>query len=171
MTHISININRLNHLLKLYKLSKKDLLANLNQGRKKTLLESEVFGNQIKISILKKVDELFKKGLGYYIDPKDLKESKEESIFFRKDKFNAELSFGAKQIVTHFEEEKIGFSALSKLADFKNERTLPFYTVKNNPKKVAEEIRKQIYPGFNKDRKGFLKSIITKLLTNVKNHD
>lgn len=166
MSTTSININRLNHLLKLYKLSKKDLLANLNQGRKKALSESEVFGNQIKISILKKVDELFKKGLGYYIDPKDLKESKEESIFFRKDKFNAELSFGAKQIVTHFEEEKIGFSALSKLADFKNERTLPFYTIKNNPKKVAEEIRKQIYPGFNKDRKGFLKSIITKLADN-----
>lgn len=166
MTHTSININRLNHLLKLYKLSKKDLLANLNQDRKKALSESEVFGNQIKISVLKKVDELFKKGLGYYIDPKDIKVSKEESIFFRKDKFNAELSFGAKQIVTHFEEEKIAFSALSKLGDFKNDRKLPFFTIKNNPKKVAEEIRKQIYPGFNKDRKGFLKSIINKLADN-----
>ena len=112
----------------------------LNQGRKKILSERDVFGNQIKISILKKVDSLFKKGLEYYIDPKDLKESKEESIFFRKDTFNAELSFGAKQIITHFEEEKIGFSALSKLADFKNERTLPFYTPKNNPKKVAEDV-------------------------------
>ena len=71
-----------------------------------------LFGNQIKISILKKVDSLFKKGLEYYIDPKDLKESKEESIFFRKDTFNAELSFGAKQIITHFEEEKIGFCDL-----------------------------------------------------------
>lgn len=135
----------------------------LNQGRKKILSERDVFGNQIKISILKKVDSLFKKGLEYYIDPKDLKESKEESIFFRKDTFNAELSFGAKQIITHFEEEKIGFSALSKLADFKNERTLPFYTLKNNPKKVAEEVRKQIYPAFYKDHKRFLKSIITKL--------
>ena len=33
-------------------------------------------------------------------------------------------------------------------------------------KQVAEEIRKQIYPGFNKDRKAFLKSIITKLADN-----
>lgn len=163
MSTTNININRLNHLLKLYKLSEKDLMTFLNQGRKKVLSERDVFGNQIKISILKKVDSLFKKGLEYYIDPKDLKESKEESIFFRKDTFNAELSFGAKQIITHFEEEKIGFSALSKLADFKNERTLPFYTLKNNPKKVAEEVRKQIYPAFNKDHKRFLKSIITKL--------
>jgi hypothetical protein len=39
----------------------------LNQGRKKILSERDVFGNQIKISILKKVDSLFKKGLEYYI--------------------------------------------------------------------------------------------------------
>lgn len=129
MSTTSININRLNHLLKLYKLSKKDLLVNLNQAGKKALSESEVFGNQIKISILKKADELFKKGLGYYIDPNDLKESKEESIFFRKDKFNAELSFGAKQIVTHFEEEKIAFSALSTL-DL--ELTIKFLTTITN---------------------------------------
>ena len=52
----------------------------LNQGRKKVLSERDVFGNQIKISILKKVDSLFKKGLEYYIDPKDLKESKGEEV-------------------------------------------------------------------------------------------
>lgn len=160
MTSISININRLNHLLKLYKLSKGELLSTLNQGRKKVLSEKEVFGNNIKLSVLKKIDVLFKKGLSYYIDPKDLKESKEESIFFRKDKFNAELSFGTKQIVTHFEEEKIAFSALSKLADYKTERKIPFYTIRDNPKKVAAEIRKQLYPDFNKNRKTFLKSLI-----------
>jgi len=152
--------------LKLYGLSKGELLSNLNKDRKKELSENEVFGNNIKISVLKKIDELFKKGLSYYIDPKDLKASKEESIFFRKDKFNAELSFGAKQIVTHFEEEKIAFSAFSKLADFKTERTLPSYKVTNNPKKVAEEIRKFLYPKFNIDRKAFLKSLISKFAEN-----
>lgn len=163
MTIISINISRLNHLLKLYRLSRKELLFVLNQGRKKIISENEVFGNQIKISVLKKIDELFKKGLSYYIDPKELKVSKEESIFFRKDKFNAELSFGAKQIVTKFEEEKIAFSAISKLTDFKTERKLPFYTLKDNPKKTAEEIRKNIYPRFSRDRRIFLKSLIYEL--------
>lgn len=163
MTIISINISRLNHLLKLYRLSRKELLFVLNQGRKKIISENEVFGTQIKISVLKKIDELFKKGLSYYIDPKELKVSKEESIFFRKDKFNAELSFGAKQIVTKFEEEKIAFSAISKLTDFKTERKLPFYTLKDNPKKTAEEIRKNIYPRFSRDRRIFLKSLIYEL--------
>lgn len=166
MTYTEININRLDHLLKLYGLSKGDLLGNLNKDRKKELTEKEVFTGNIKVSILKKIDELFKKGLTYYIDPKDLKESKDESIFFRKDKFNAELNFGAKQIVTHFEEEKITFSALSKLADFKTERTLPSFTIKSNPKKVAEEIRKILYPKFNTDRKKFLKSLIGKFAEN-----
>ncbi len=162
LTYTDLNINRLTHLLKLYGLSKDELLDNLNKDRKRKLSEKEVFGDNIKISILKKIDDLFKKGLSYYIDPKDLKASKEESIFFRKDKFNAELSFGAKQIVTHFEEEKIAFSALSKLADFKTERILPSYTIKNNPKEIAKEIRKVLYPKFTTERKMFLKSLIAK---------
>jgi Zn-dependent peptidase ImmA (M78 family) len=162
MAYTDININRLNHLLKLYKLSKEELLRNLNKGRKKYLSENDVFVNKIKISTLKKIDEIFNKGLSYYIDPKDLKESKEESIFFRKDKFNAILSFGAKLIVTNFEEEKIAFSALSKLSDFIIERTLPSYTINNSPKKVAEEIRKALYPKYTANRKAFLKSLIGK---------
>lgn len=148
--------------MSLYGLSKDELMLSLNQSRKNPLAENEVFTNEIKISILKKVDELFKKGLSYYIDPKDPKKSKEESIFFRKDNFNAELSFGAKQIVTHFEEEKIAFSALSKLSDYKIDRKLPNFSVQSSAKDVALEIRKQLYPRFNKDLKLFLKSLINR---------
>jgi len=162
LTAITININRLEHLLKLYKLSKEELLSVLNQGRKKNLTEKDIYGSQIKISILKKIDELFKKGLSFYIDPKEIRPSNDESIFFRKDSFNAELSFDAKQIVTQFEEEKIAFSALSKLADLKTERILPVFNVKQNPKIVAEEVRQLLYPLFNNDRKIFLKSLINK---------
>ena len=166
MTYIELNINRLNHLLRLYQLSKEELLHYLNRDRKKAFSENEVFGPRVLFSILKKIDKVFKKGYSYYIDPQDLQVTTEESIFFRKDKFNAELSFGAKQIVTHFEDEKIMFSALSKLSDFKTERTLPYFTIKNNPKKVSEEIRKALYPEFKQDRKIFLKSLISKFAEN-----
>lgn len=162
MTSIDINISRIDHQLKLYRLSKSDLLSTLNQGRKRKFSVNEIFTNHIKISALKKIDELFKKGLSYYIDPKDVKENKEESIFFRKDRFNAELSLGAKQIVTRFEEEKVAFLSLSELAELKIERKLPYFNVTNNPQKVAEEIRKYLYPGFNRNRKSFLKSLINK---------
>jgi Zn-dependent peptidase ImmA (M78 family) len=162
LTTITINTERVNHLLKLYRLSKEDVLLQVNKGLKKHLTESEVFNSSISISLLKRIDTIFNKGLNYYIDPKDLKESKEESIFFRKDKFNAELSLGAKQIVNQFEEEKIALSALAKLSGLNTNRILSFYTIKNDPKKVAAELRNSIYPGFNRDKKGFLKSLINK---------
>jgi len=149
--------------LKLYKLSKDDILSHLNTEFKKQFKEVDVFKSEIKISLLKKIDSIFHKGINYYIDPKDLKASKEESIFFRKDKFNAELSLGAKQIVNQFEEEKIALSALSKLSDLKIDRILPFYNIKNNPKKVASEVRKHLYPEFNYNKKEFLKSLINEL--------
>jgi len=159
---INININRLLHLLDLYRLSKEDLLLRINEGVKKAISENDIFRTEVKLSYLKKIDEIFNKGLSYYIDPTNLKKSKEESIFFRKNKFNAELNLGAKQIVTQFEEEKISLSVLSKLSDLKIDRILPFYTVKNDSKKVAHEIRESLYPVFNKDLKEFLKSLINK---------
>jgi Zn-dependent peptidase ImmA (M78 family) len=162
LTTIAINTERINHLLKLYRLSKDDVLLKVNIGLKKPLAESEVFNSNISISLLKRIDSIFNKGLNYYIDPKDLKESKDESIFFRKDKFNAELSLGAKQIVNQFEEEKLSLSALAKLSGLKTNRILSFYTIKNDPKKVAAELRNSVYPDFNRDKKEFLKSLINK---------
>jgi Zn-dependent peptidase ImmA (M78 family) len=163
---ININIERLNHLLKLYRLSKGDVISHINVGLKKHLTETDVFKSEIKISLLKKIDLIFNKGLNYYLDPKNLKETKDESIFFRKDRFNAELSLAAKQIVNHFEEEKIALSALSKLSDLKMDRVLPLFTIKNNPKKVADDVRRYLYPDFKKDRKDFLKSLINKFADN-----
>jgi Zn-dependent peptidase ImmA (M78 family) len=112
--------------------------------------------------LLKKIDGVFGKGLNYYLDPKQVRIAKEESIFFRKDKFNADLNLSAKKIVNHFEEEKISLSALSKLSYLKHERLLPFFTVRNNPKGVAVEIRKKLYPEFNNKKREFLKSLISK---------
>ena len=163
MSIISINIDRINHLLRLYGLKKDDFLLRLSKGLKNQFTEEEVFRNEIKISLLKKIDKIFGKGLNYYLDPKQLREAKEESIFFRKDKFNAELNLSAKKIVNHFEEEKISLSALSKLSDLKQERLLPVFTVKNNPKDAAEKMREKLYPVFSKTKREFLTSLICKL--------
>lgn len=152
--------------MELYRLSKKEFLALLNKDRKTEFTASDVFKREIKISTLKKIDHVFNKGLSYYLAPKDLQVSHEESIFFRKDRFNAELNIGAKQVVTRFEEEKIVFSALSKLADFNTERILPAFSLQNKPKVVAAEIRNNLYPDFNPDLKLFLKSLIVKFAAN-----
>jgi Zn-dependent peptidase ImmA (M78 family) len=160
---IAININRIEHLLKLYRLSKEDILLYINKSRKRPVTEKEVFKSEIKTSYLKDIDSIFNKGLNYYLDPKTPTESKEESIFFRKDHFNAELSLGAKQRVTQFEEEKIALSALAKLSNLSLDRILPEYKTQSNPKKVALDIRKILFPRNHKDMKEFLKAFISNL--------
>ncbi len=162
MSNISINIERVNHLLKLYGLTKDEFLMRVSAGLKNPLKEEDIFRSEIKISLLKKIDKVFGKGLNYYLDPKQLREAKEESIFFRKDEFNAELNLSAKKIVNHFEEEKISLSAISKLSDIKQERLLPIFTLKNTPQKVAKEIRTKLYPTFSNTKREFLTSLIGK---------
>jgi Zn-dependent peptidase ImmA (M78 family) len=152
--------------MSLYGMTRDDLLSKISVGLKNQLLENEIFNNEIKLSHLKRVDKIFNKGISYYIDPKNLTKSKEESIFFRKDNFNAELNLGAKQIVNKFEEEKIAFSTLAKLSDFKLKRVVPVSKVSDNPKDVALEIRKILYPDFHLEKRDFLKSFINKLAEN-----
>lgn len=147
-------------------MTKEDLLSKISIGLKNQILENEIFNNEIKLSHLKRVDKIFNKGLSYYVDPKNLTKSKEESIFFRKDNFNAELNLGAKQIVNKFEEEKIAFSTLAKLSDFKLKRIVSVFKVSDNPKDVALEIRKVLYPDFHQEKRDFLKLFINKLAEN-----
>lgn len=134
----------------------------ISKDLKKKFMAEEVFRSEIKISLLKKIDTVFGKGLNYYLDPKQLREAKEESIFFRKDKFNADLNLSAKKIVNHFEEEKISLSSLSILSDLKHERLLSVFSVQDKPREVAVEIRKKLYPEFNNKKREFLKSLIAK---------
>ena len=168
MKTIAFNINRLNHLLELFGVTKDELMFFLNKNNKaKTpILERDVFTNEIKISNLKKVDELFNKGLNYYLDPKDLWKSKEESIFFRKESFNAKLNIGAKKIVNRFEEEKISFSTLAKLSDLNVNRIIPVFKINNSPKEVSSEIRKVLKVDFINNKREYLKSFIKVLADN-----
>jgi Zn-dependent peptidase ImmA (M78 family) len=163
---VALNINRLTHLLTLYGVTKVELLRRLNVKRKNRLAETDIFNEEIKLSILKKIDSVFHKGLSYYIDPKEPSQSKEESIFFRKDNFNAKLNLGAKQIVTKFEEEKIAFSTLAKLSDFKIKRNISEFKITDKPEVVASQIRSLLYAEFNIDKREFLKNLISKLADN-----
>lgn len=163
MNVIAININRLEHLLKLYRLSREDLLLQLNLKRKNLITEDDIFKSEIQLSYLKALDTIFNKGINYYLDPKNPADSKEESIFFRKDHFNAVLTLGAKQRVTQFEEEKITLTTLAKLSNLDLKRKLKFYSVSDNPQDVAVKIRGILYPGKKLSIKDLLKALIINL--------
>jgi Zn-dependent peptidase ImmA (M78 family) len=159
---IEQNISRLEYLLTLYKMTAEDLLLVVNQGLKQPLTKDDILSDEIKISHLKRIDKVFNKGLHYYLDPNEPEVSKDASIFFRKNKFGTELNMGAKKIVTQFEEFKISLSAISKLAEINTDRSLPVFSVQDNPKAVAMKIRKELYPDFNSVQKEFLRALISK---------
>lgn len=158
---IEHNILRIEYLLDLYRLSINELLDIISEGLKKPITREELYSEKIKVSTLKKIDNIFNKGLNYYLNPNEPKYSKEASIFFRKDNFNSDLNIGAKKIVNQFEDLKISLSAISKLTDFNLERKFKVYNTKDDPREVAFEIRKNLYPSptINKLR-DFLKSLI-----------
>ncbi len=156
------NISRLKYLLTLYKMTVEDLLLSVSEGLKKPLTKDDILSNEINVSYLKRIDKVFNKGLHYYLDPKSPEVSKDASIFFRKNKFATELNIGAKKIVNQFEEFKISLSAISKLAEINIDRSLPIFSVQDDPKVVAFKIRKELYPDFNPIPKEFLRALISK---------
>ena len=160
------NIARLKYLLTLYKMTADNLLLTISEGLKNPLTKSDILSNEINVSHLKRIDKVFKKGLHYYLDPKSPEVSQDASIFFRKNKFGTDLNIAAKKIVNQFEEFKISLSAISKLAEINIDRTLPVYTVKDDPKIIAKKIRKDLYPEFNPIPKEFLRALISTFAEN-----
>ncbi len=171
MKKIAINPQRINHLMKIFGLSQQELLQKISEGLKNPIKKDEIFVDsqpeeKIKINHLKRIDErVFKKGLSFYTDPTNLKDKK-ASIFFRKDAFNANLSFGDREITHKIETQISSLSALSKLSKFEIKRKLKTYNCnQDNASKIGYEIREQLLKdvdNFRKD-KDFLKNLIDML--------
>lgn len=157
------NINRLKYLLTLLKMPIEELLPIISEGLKKPISKEDVLSPNIELSYLKRIDKIFNKGIHYYLDPKSPDLSKDASIFFRKPKFDVELSLGARKMVNHFEEFKISLSAIAELSDIKFERVLPVFKTNDTPKDVAADIRKLINPEFKDKPKEYLTELIKNL--------
>lgn len=161
---IEHNTARIKHLLRMYRLGVPEFLEKISAGLKQPISEEEIFGEQIKLSHLKRIDKMFEKGLHYYLDPKAPETSKEASIFFRKEKFNSEsLNIGAVKTVNAFEDLKHSLAAIAKLSEFSPERRIKKFPISSDPENVADEVRRMLYPDFDSNRRNFLKALITKL--------
>jgi len=160
---VSHNIDRLNYLIEMYKLSINEFLELISQKLQNALTKEDIFSDEIKVTHLKRIDKVFGKGIHYYLDPSPPIKNKKSSIFFRKNSFGENLNLEAKKVVDKYEKLKLSISATQKIIGLKINRKLSNYTTKDIPKEVAKEVRKQLYPRFNKDKKVFLKSVIEKL--------
>jgi Zn-dependent peptidase ImmA (M78 family) len=150
--------------MKMFRLNEAELLELAGSGLKNPLKTEDIFSQEIKLSHLKRVDKIFNKGLHYYLDPKAPNESKESSIFFRKESFTTDdLNNRAISVVNQFEELKLSLEAIAKLSDLEYNREFKTITTTTSPKKAATEIRKFLYPNFTNKRRDFLKLLIHKL--------
>lgn len=162
MNTTQYNIARIEHLIHQFRLDTGEFLELVSEGLKTKLLWEDIFREEIKVSHLKRIDKIFNKGLSYYLDPTAPIASKDSSIFFRKEKFGTDLNLASKKIVAQFEEIKLSFSGLAKLSDLELERTIPIFSSNQEPRHVAREVRKILYPKVKRDPKKFLEALISK---------
>lgn len=81
MTTTQFNKERLDYLLALFSMSKDELLTSLNEGRKKLIALEDIYGEEIKTSLLKKIDEIFHKGLSFYLDFTPIDQNQTTKVF------------------------------------------------------------------------------------------
>lgn len=160
---IEINLERLRYLLRLFGLSEIEFMSMLNSGYKRELSREEVFTTEMPLSLLKRIDKIFNKGIYYYIDFSPVNHGSHASIFFRKQSFNGQLNLEARKMVDKFETLKNTLDTYNALADVTFERLLPSYTVKDNPRATAKAISELLKMRNHKDEKDHLKFLINQL--------
>jgi Zn-dependent peptidase ImmA (M78 family) len=156
------NIARIEFMMSLYKMTVDELLLHINMGLKKLITADDLFGEEIEINHLKRIDKIFNKGLHYYLDEKPPVKTEDASIFFRKENFISDLNLESLKIVNRFEELKLSLEAISNLADIKRDRLLPIFSTNDNPNDVALALSKHLYPDFERNKRDFLKALINR---------
>lgn len=142
------------------------MLSSLNEGRKKLVSINDIYCEEIKISLLKRIDEIFHKGLSFYLDFSPIEFNQRTKVFFRKSRFQSVLSIEDKRIVDSFESLKSLLDGYRTLTDT---LTLEYqlhntFTIECNPKEVADKVRSILIPERNiKDHREFLKEMIAHL--------
>ncbi len=166
MTTTQFNKERLDYLLALFSMSKEELLSSLNEGRKKLVALEDIYGEKIKISLLKRIDEIFHKGLSFYLDFTPIDQNQKTKVFFRKSRFLSVLSIEDKRLVDSFESLKSLLDGYRTLTDTlsKEHYLHNSFTIESNPKNVAGQVRDTLIPKKDiKDHREFLKAIIANL--------
>ena len=145
-----MNRSRFEYLLDLFKMSKVEVVNMLNKGMKKHLLsvsDLDAYLNQekkAKLSLLRKVDKIFNKGVTWYVTQREIPRKKSSSIFFRKDSFNTPLNFESKKKIAQYEELKFELETLLKQINLTQERTIEKVNLSSNPKTIAKAFREKI---------------------------
>ena len=157
---VEYNIERIEHLLTLYKMSMEQLLSIINADIKKPIQKQDLYKEHIGLNVLKRIDKVFEKGINYYLDFSPPVKSQDVSILFRKQSFGSDLNIGAIKVVNQYEELKHSLSAVAHSAKIQLIRKLPVFSITDNPHVVAKKIRKILAPQFVPTLRDYLKGLI-----------
>ena len=157
---IEINKSRIGYLLALYKMSTEELLSLLNEGRKKQIGADQISGETIELALLRRIDQIFDKGLNFYMDFSPLKANENNSVFFRKSTFGTEPNRETVRVVNHFENLKQALDAYNKLSQFHVKPNIEHCSLHDNPKEIAQKVRGLLHPGKVKDARTLLVQLI-----------
>jgi len=160
---VKYNISRLDYVLSLFGMTRGELLNKINEGHKNILSEKDVFTPNIDLSLLRRIDKVFKKGVNFYLDPVNIEKSNGASIFFRKQVFAEKPNFGAREVINRYEDLKFSLSAISDMSNVRIVRRLKMFSLKDDPKEVVSIVRPLLYPAFSSRLRDFLKSLIGRL--------
>lgn len=153
--HIKINPSRLAYLRRLFgDMSQDELLGQLGYGKARSQdLRGRLETGLVTLAELKRIDAVFGRGLSYYTNPVDPvpagKGSPDTSIFFRKQRFAAELRPPDYRFVSRMEGEIAYLRYLASVSDVEIHRKLPKCDWETtDPLRLADDISKLLdYPG------------------------
>ena len=160
MKCVEINIDRLRYLLTYFCMSEEDLMARLNECRKRPFNRKDIFSESIQLSLLRKIDAIFQCGLNFYFDYTPLPVDKSTSVFFRKKKFGVVPNDETRRTVMRFEALKNILDGYSALSDDRIVTSLKKYSLKDNPENVAKSLRSVLIPQRSLKKREFLKAMI-----------
>ncbi|MDI9348039.1 MAG: ImmA/IrrE family metallo-endopeptidase [Methylacidiphilales bacterium] len=150
---IEINKERLTYLIELFKMNVGDLheliSKNGNNPRKKSLHISDIYPENsiIKLSILKQIDKIFKKGLHFYTNPDPCDKSTHESVFFRTPTLNTKLEHQDYAKILELEEDINHINHLLTICDIPLTRILRKQKYTDDPVTIAELVRDKLKIG------------------------
>ena len=141
-----LNMERINFLIKFYRITREEFLriANDEISEEKNKLEFKHFEREIKLSTIKKIDKVFKKGLAWYVDEEPLEKSSQSSVFYRKNDFNSEIKLEDIRVANEFEEKKILTQILCRNIDYDIKRKIRRFTTQDDPESAVKEVIKNI---------------------------
>lgn len=140
-----VNPARLEYLAAMFNLSREEVCARVQGNLKTEVKEEDLFSDRIQLRHLRKLQEVFGKGMGFFIMDGPPAGKKSDSVLFRKEGgINCELEYADRLLVSKMTDEAIFLSSLCFLMGSTLKRKFPRYRISHNAARIAYDVRRKM---------------------------